>query len=283
MILRCPIACAVAAFAAAAFNAVALADPLPADQMPLGLLDACEAEAEPFSRYALPISAAVRALTDIGVFKAEEFADVRIGFCGLQRAGGPVATASCSGGIILLDEKYAGADQALVLKATLAHEMTHHFQHQDRMERFGPDYCASERYLTEKPALEAEADAFGDAVAGLISLGRAVEIVNACDDPLSIYLEAYDPVAVSGAGPAFQRIAALTSGVAAERALSGRVRFFARTAPTSGAAHVWQDTASAETRFVEGRLIRLKTSRLAALDRVGSPFRLRLSCTAAAR
>lgn len=280
MIPRRANAFAAVAFAAAALNPVALADPLAADRMPFGLLDACEAQAEPFSRYAPAIAAAVRALTEIGVFKAEEFAGVRIGFCGLRRAGGPVATASCPDGIILLDEKYAGADQAFVLKATLAHEMTHHLQHQERTARYGHGYCASARYSADKPALEKAADAFGDNVAALFTLGRPVEIFNACDDPVSIYFEADDPVAIRGDGPAFQRVPARTSATAAERALSGSVRIFARTEPVSGPAYVWQDKASAQTRFVEGRLIRLKTLRLAAADRVESPFRLRLSCAA---
>lgn len=271
---------AVAGAAAIVSAAPANAAPLTADRLPPALLADCEARALPFGRYAPAISASARALIDIGAFAAEEFQSARIGFCELQRVGGPVATASCPDGVILLDEKYAGAGQAFVLQATLAHEMTHHLQHQERTTRYGPGYCASARYSADKPALEKEADAFGDKVAALFTLGRPVEIFNACDDPVSIYFEADDPVAVRGAGPAFQRVPARASSIAAERALSRSVRIFARTDPASGPAYVWQDEASAQTRFVEGRLIRLKTFRLSAPDRVESPFRLRLSCVA---
>ncbi len=253
------------------------AEPLTADLLAPQLLADCEDKAPPFDRYAPPVAAAARSLIDIGVFAAEEFVDVRVGFCALQAAGGPVATASCGDGVILLDEKYARPDQALVLGATLAHEMKHHLQHREKKARFGAGYCEGARYAADKPSLEAEADAFGDAVGELFVSGRAVEIINACEEPVLVYLEPDDPVAVRGAAPRFQRIAAKSSAFAAERALTATVRFHARTM-AARAAFVWQDRTSPHSRIVEGRSIRLREMRLSAAGREKGPFRLRLTC-----
>jgi ribosomal protein L35 len=194
-----------------------------------------------------------------------------------------VAATSCEHGIILLDEKYAAAGQTLNLRATLAHELTHHRQHQERKARFGESYCASPRYEADKPRFEADADAVGDKVAALFLRGRGVEIVNACDAVVSIYLEADNPVAVRGAEAAFQRIPARSAALSPERALSGRFRFHARTAPDAGKIHVWENKTSAETRIIEGRTARLRSIRLSAPDRLDAPFRLRLACPGGAR
>lgn len=276
MILRRVIVAAGAALACSV--APASSGPLTADRLPPSLLADCDARAEPLGRTAPTIAEAAAALIDIGAFSQKEFQDARIGFCALRSAGGPVAATSCGDGVILLDQKYAAASQTLNLRATLAHEMTHHLQHRDRKARFGDAYCASARYLADKAALEEEADAFGDKVAELFTLGRGVEIVNACDAPVSIYLEAENPIAVRGAEAAFQRVPAKGTATSTERALSGRFRYHARTMPTAGKAHVWEDRTSPQSRIVEGRLVRLKTLRLSASDRADSPFRLRLSC-----
>jgi hypothetical protein len=268
----------ISAAALLALAPPAAAEPLTADLLPPALLADCEAKADAFGRYAPAIAGSVRALGDLGVFAAKEFEDVRIGYCPLQAAGGPVATASCADGVILLDEKYARADQALVLHSTLAHEMKHHFQHRAKKAQFGAVYCESARYAADKPALEAAADAFGEAVSELFTLGRVVEIVNACDAPVMIYLEPDDSVAIRGAAPAFQRIAPKSSAIAPERALSGIVRFHARTTAEAVPAYVWQDPTGAQARFVEGRHIRLKEMRLFAANRENGPFRLRLTC-----
>jgi hypothetical protein len=271
---------ALALAALLTFAAQASAEPLTADLLPAGLLAECDARAEPRRRYAAPVASAVRALADIGAIADTAFDDARIGFCGLRAAGGPVAAAACDTGLILLDEKYAAEGERLVLLATLAHEMKHHLQHRDAKARYGEGYCDSARYAADKPALEAEADAFGDAVAELFVRGRAVEIVNACDAPVLVYLEADDPVAIRGGAPAFQKIAAKSSAVAPERALSGVVRFHARTTMEAAPAFIWQDRTSAQTRFVEDRHIRLKEMRLSAAGRENRPFRLRLTCGA---
>lgn len=254
------------------------AEPLTTDKLPPSLLAACDARAEPFDRYAPSIAGAAAALIDIGAFAREDFDDARIGFCAMQRASGPVAATSCEDGIILLDEKFAAASQTLNLRATLAHEMTHHLQHRTGRTRDGEAYCASARYAAEKPAFEAEADAFGDKVAALFLRGRGVEIVNACEAPVAIYIEAQDPVAVRGAGAAFEPVAARGRAMSAERSLSGRFLFYARTAPAAGPAHVWQDRTGAQSRIVGGRPVRLRTMRLSAPASLDRPFRLRLSC-----
>lgn len=261
----------------------AAAEPLTADLLPPALLAGCEAKAAAFGRYAPAIAGSVRALSDLGVFAAKEFEGVRIGYCPLQAAGGPVATASCADGVILLDEKYARAEEALVLHSTLAHEMKHHFQHRAKKAQFGAGYCESARYAADKPALEAAADAFGEAVAELFVLGRSVEVVNVCAAPVLVYLEAADPVAVRGRAPAFLRIKAGAAGMAPERALSGAIRYFARTAPGARPSFVWQNQAGPHSRIVEERPIRLKDARLRAAERETGPFRLRLTCARASQ
>lgn len=282
MTMRCVIAVAGAVFGLSAPLAAA-AGPLTADKLPPSLLADCDAQAEDYGRYAPPIADAARALIDIGVFTPSAFNGARIGFCGLQRAGGPVAAAACDEGVILLDTKYAADDQALPLRTTLAHELTHHLQHREAKALHGAGYCASARYAKEKPALEQKADAFGDMVGELFLLGRGVEIVNACDKPLLVYLEADDPVAVSGEKPAFQRIPARSAAMGSERALSRRFHYFAQTAPAAGAPRAPAQGQGAQARIVEGRAIRLKQTLLLAPDQDGGPFRLRLSCAGGRR
>lgn len=257
--------------------AVARAEPLTADRLPAALLAECDARAAPIGRAEPAIAESVRALTAIGAFSAAEFDGVRFGFCPLQREGGPVGVTSCKDDIILLDEKYQSAGEALVLHATLAHEMAHVLQHRAARARAGAGYCDSAAYLAAKPALEGAADALGDGAAALLALGREVEIVNLCDAPVSIYLEADDPAARPTA-PAFVKSPPGRAVTAKDRALSGNVRFYARTAPENGPAHVWEEKSGADARFVEGRLVRLKAAQLAAADRLASPLRLRLSC-----
>lgn len=262
----------------AASTALAAAEPRPADALPPTLMTECDAAAAPIERAEPAIAASVAALTAIGAFTTEEFRGARIGFCPLRREGGPVGATSCKNDIILLDEKYRSADEALVLQATLAHEMIHVLQHRKRRAVAGDAYCDSASYVADKAALEAAADKFGDAAAALIALGRSIEIVNDCHAPVLIYLEADDSVAAARGEPRFQRIEAHASKLSPVRAASGDMRFAARTAPPSGSAHVWETPKGRDTRVVEGRLLRLRETRLAARDRLKSPFRLRLTC-----
>ena len=282
---RVTMLCAAAVLAAASAEAAGAGAtrPLTTDRLPQDLLAACDASAEPSGRYAPAIAGAAAALIDIGAATESDFEDAKIGFCSLREAGGPVAATSCEDGIVLLDEKFAAASQTLNLRATLAHELTHHRQHQERKARYGESYCASARYEADKPRFEAEADATGDKVAALFVRGRGVEIVNACDATIALYLEAENPVAARGAEAAFQRIPARSAALSPERALSGRFRFHARTAPDAGKIHVWENKTSAETRIVEGRTARLRSIRLSAPDRLDAPFRLRLACPGGAR
>jgi hypothetical protein len=249
-----------------------------ADALPPTLLAECDARAASFANLPPAIATAARALLDLGVLEPEAFSQAKIGFCGLRRAGGGVAAASCVDGVILLDETYALEDQSLPLRGTLAHEMMHHLQHRRRKAKYGDDYCASARYQAEKPALEAEAERFGDEVAELFLLGRAIEIVNACAEPVLVYVEAEEPVAIRGAPVAFLRIPPKSAALSPERALSGRVRFHARSTPASGPPWVWENQTSPHARYVEGKLVRLTEMRLAAPDPVESPFLLRLDC-----
>ncbi|MGF1544524.1 MAG: ImmA/IrrE family metallo-endopeptidase [Parvularculaceae bacterium] len=267
----------VAAFAVVATSPSAA--PLPANDLPQPLLAACDARARPFGAYDGPIADAAAALIEIGVFGAAAFRDVKIGFCGLRRAGGPVATAACASDVILLDEKYAAPGEALTLKATLAHEMKHYFQHKDRKARFGAGYCASARYDAEAPALEREADAFGHAVGELFLTGRPIDIVNDCPDAALIYLEADRPVWTAGA-PRLQRIPPRARVPSTERAASRRFKYNARTAPSRGAPREWRGAQGAHARIVDGARYYLKPI---VLENAGptDPFELTLSCDAA--
>jgi hypothetical protein len=249
--------------------------PLAADALPPALLAECDARAAAFGAYDAAIAESVAALRAIGVFKREDFAGVRIGFCALKRAGGPVAAASCASDIILLDEKYAAAREALVLNATLAHEMKHVFQHRERREEFGAAYCDSPRYAADKEAMEEEADAFGDAVGELFVVGRAVEIVNRCDVPLAVYLEADDPAKNREAPPAFEIAPARSTALSRERGLSSRFFYYAQTA---GKKSPTVNSSSPVRRFIEGRSYPLRETRLAASARATGPFRLVLTC-----
>lgn len=248
--------------------------PLTADRLRQSLLAACEAGAAPYGSYDRAIAQGAVALIGIGALSAEDFSAVRIGFCALRAAGGPVGVTACGEDVILLDDKYRNAKQSLVLSATLAHEVKHVLQHRAERAARGKAWCDSADYVEQKASLEAEADEFGDAAAALVALGRPIEITSACDKPLTVYLEADD--AVGAADPSFLRIAAKGSARAADRALSPRALYFAEAAPTpKGEARSRQ---SGNTRIVEGRLISLKAARLVAADRLETPFRLTLSC-----
>ena len=260
---------------------VALAiEAAPADALPAALLARCDAGAAPFQAYAPAISASAAALLDMGIFSREEFNGVRVGFCPLVAAGGPVAAAACASDIILLDDKYAQADQSFVLNATLAHEMKHVLQHRARRARYGEAYCSSARYAAERPRLEIEADAFGDATSMLFSQGRPIEITNACAAPLAIYVEPVDPAATVEAPPAFAIIPPQARATAPARALSSRALVYARTRPAAGPAHVFERQSSPNLRFIDGRAYRLREMRLANAGRASGPFQLRLSCPA---
>lgn len=273
MIPRFARLCAIAALS----PALAAAAPLTANELPQSLLAACEAGAEGFSRYAPPIAAAARDLVAMGVFKEPDFDGVRIGFCALRAAGGPAASANCAEDAILLDEGYAADDQLLPLIAILAHEMRHHQQHQERKAREGKAYCASAAYAAEKPALEREADVFGDAVATLFFVGRNVEIVNDCDVGVAVYVEADE--ALAPAGPArLADVAAAARKRLALKALSGEVRFYAQSLPRDGVRYVWRGPDRADLRFIGGKPYALRRANLRAAAPTEGPFRLRLSC-----
>lgn len=256
------------------------ADRLTADRLPPALLAECDARAAPFGAFDAPIARSVAALTAIGAFGADEFESVKMGFCDFARAGGPAAAASCAGDIILLDSQYAAEKQAFVLSATIAHEMKHFLQHRDARARLGADYCDSAQYRADKASMEAEADAFGDAVGRLLLLGRPAEIANECAVPLAVYLEPRDPATRESAPPVFQILAPHETARARVHALSARFLYYAETRPSAGKARVFENRSSPHRRFVEGRQVRLIETRLESAARSAGPFRLELSCGA---
>lgn len=266
---------------AAALNAApcdtarASSAPLPANRLPEAFLAACEAAAPSYGGYERAIAEGAAALIAIGALSGDDFAAARIGFCPLRAEGGPFGVTACGEDVILLDDKYRKGKDALVLSATLAHEMKHVLQHRGRRAARGRAWCDSADYASERDALEAEADAFGDGAAALVALGRPVEIASACDRPLTVYVEAEDAVAVAGAEPLFLSIPARGAAIAADRARSPGALYFAESAPPAPGAGA---RGGGQTRIVEGRLIRLRPARLAAPPRLDGRFRLTLSC-----
>lgn len=142
-------------------------EPLSANALPKELLAACDAEARAFAWTEDKITDAITTLIQRRVFSADDFNGVKLGFCELRDSGGPAATTSCADNIILFDRSYAGRNQELALVLTMAHEMKHVRQHRRAKAAYGDDYCASARYERDKPALEENADKFGDAIADL--------------------------------------------------------------------------------------------------------------------
>ena len=270
-------------FAASIFMALgslssAFATPVPANELPKEMLIACDQNAKPFGEYADAIVDAVNDLVAIGAFSADEFEGVKIGFCGLRRAGGPAATTSCAEDLILMDSGYAAHDRRLVRNATLAHEMKHVFQHRALIAKHGDGYCGSERYAADWEWMEREADTFGDGVAELFFAGRAVEIKNECSVPVSIYLEADHPMAVAGERPVFLEAPAHGAIGSPERSTSKSFKVFAATVSEANQKIIRGGSAMANKRVVGGNTYGLESVALANADRSTGPFQMTLSC-----
>ncbi len=274
-----------AAFALAFFAGMSVgihpasANAMPADEMPHHILDTCDAQARPFSTYDQNIAASVEALTDMGVFEAAEFHDVKIGFCDLRNANGPAATTSCARDIILLDSGYTRADQSLVRNATLAHEMKHVFQHRTQKAAYGDDYCDSGQYTSDKAWMEKEADAFGDGVAELFFTGRAIEIRNECMNAVSVYLEADNPISTSDEPLTFMSVPARSAMRVQERAASKFFKLYAETKSASAKKQRWGGPAMAYKRFIGGKSFGLQQVTLNSFERSAGPFYLTLDCS----
>lgn len=256
----------------------AIAAPLPADVLPQGALEVCDAEAAPFERYNPKILVAVEALAGMGVFDESDFRDVKIGFCDLRRMNGPAATTSCAHDTILMDSGYAGKNKSIVLNATLAHEMIHVFQHRAKRAAFGDGYCSSDQYAADKASMEIEADAFGDAVGALFFSGRGVEIQNDCPVAVSVYLEAERPVSTKGGFPDFIDIAPGETVSSPERSYSKVFRYHARSKPLENRAWVWGSAYDARDRIIDGEAFGVKQIALANRHASTGPFLLHLSC-----
>lgn len=274
--------------ALAASSPSATAEPteiLPADALPQTFLEACDARVRPFGLFAPPVADAAAALIGIGAFSADEFRAVAIGFCNFSAVSGPVATTACRADAILLDEKYRAADQALVLRATLAHEMMHVLQHRALRAVHGAAYCDGSLYPADRGWMEAQADAFGDAVGELFVTGRPVAIANDCAAPVSAHVELNDPAPRPPGGASGLTVFAPgeTRRLAA-RSRTSRALLYAETVTAEGPVAFWSGADAANLRFVDGRSYRLREAALAAGDRISGPFELRLVCdTGAAR
>lgn len=257
---------------------LATASRFSSNELPEDYLDACDNRAKAFGAYDRRIADAADELAAMGVFDIEEFHDVKIGFCDLRKINGPMATTSCVRDIILLDSGYDARNQSLVMKATLAHEMEHVFQHRELKAKHGEDYCFTDRYAADKAWMEEEADAFGDAVAALFFTGRPVEIRNECPVAVSVYLEADNPVSSVGGALTFMEAPPRSTIASPERAISKFFKLYAETEPYRGGVKVWRDAHMAHTRIIEGNRYGLKSLALPNAARSTGPFRMTLSC-----
>lgn len=214
----------------------------------------------------------------MGVFSASEFHGVKIGFCDFRRVNGPAGTTSCTDNTILLDSGYRRKNQGIVLKATLAHEMKHVFQHRELKAKFGDDYCSSDRYAADRDWMEKEADAFGDQIAALFITGRAVDIINECPVAVSVYLEADAPLTANSAALDFIEAPAYSIVRSPERAISKFFKLFAEAELYNDERKVWGDATMAHTRIINGNRYRLKSISLPNAQRSAGPFQMTLSC-----
>lgn len=254
------------------------AAPIPAQNLAPEVLEQCDASAEKFRSFHPAIKSSARTLIDLGAFTEAEFRNVKIGYCGLRTANGPVATTSCRNDIILLDENYRLDNQRLVMTATLAHEMKHYLQHAQQRTRYGPGYCESEHYEKDKRWMEIDADKFGDEVAALLFAGRPVEIRNRCSSPLSLYLETATPRAAIQSFFDFLEVPPLSNAVTPHRSTSKFFKVYARSENADGNRVILRDTSESETRDIGGKTYRLKNITMASKARSSGPFVLRLTC-----
>ena len=242
------------------------------------MLETCDAHAKPVGDYDKAVQSAVDGLIALGVFTEAEFADVKIGFCDLRSAGGPVATASCSESTILIDRKYAAASERLVLISTLAHEMAHQLQFQSRKFLSGESYCFSEAYGAEKQQMEAEAAALGDAVVALAFVGRPIEIDNACPSAIEVYLDGEHVSFDSANPPKVVTVPANSTVSAGASSTSKFVNVYAASNHADGRRWAWGDMGSGGERIINGERRRLTRHALVNRERASGPFVLELNC-----
>lgn len=253
-------------------------DRLPSAFLSQSVLEECDRRAKGVGHYPEAIRAAIDGLIDIGAFTDEDFHDVKIGFCSLRREKGPVATTSCAHDTILFDTNYTIADQSLPLQVTLAHEMKHYFQHRQQKAQLGNNYCASNQYVSDKSWMEEEADQFGDDLAGLLFVGRPIEIENTCDVPVQVYLDEFSVQRDVSAGGPFISAPPNTTVEASASSRSRHMKFYARAETNNNSPLVWQDRLLADTRIIEGKRVGLKDVILTNRSRTDGPFVLSLSC-----
>ena len=250
---------------------------LASDNVPQKVLDACDADAD--GDYNAPIKSAVQSLIEIGAFTDNDFDGVKIGFCSLRQFDGPVATTSCARNSILLDEKYANKSQSFVLRATLAHEMKHFLQHQKQKAAHGETYCVSAQYDADKEWMEVDADKFGDDVAGMLFVGRLIEIENTCPVTVRIYLDEGTIIPEDEQPHSFISAPPETSVSAFARSKSKFIKIFAESEHDGERQWVWQNKTTMHKRVVDGKSFGLTDYILSAKSPSAGPFLLKLSCS----
>ena len=256
----------------------AVAQVNPSDHIPSEILVDCDLRAKSYGNYHPSVMSAKTKLLDLGVFSESDFQGIKIGFCDLASVHGPVATTSCELDTILLDTKYARKNLSLVLSTTLAHEVKHYLQHQKFKAQFGNGYCVSERYKTEKPGMEVAADKFSDNVAGLLFVGRSVEIENRCDAPVVVYIESDNAIPPAPDSRAFIPIAAHSRVTVPMHSASNAFKFYAQSNLNNGRRWVWRGSKQQGKRLIKGKAYQLRKTRLSNKFRDTGPFILRLTC-----
>ena len=253
-------------------------DRVASDFISQSVLNDCDAQARPSDLYEQRVRDAVDGLIDIGAFAQDDFHDVKIGFCKLRQENGPVATTNCVNDTILMDVKYNRDGQQFAMKATLAHEMKHYFQHREQKSRLGAAYCDSQQYESDKPWMEAAADQFGDQIGELLFLRRPIEIENSCASPVPVYLDEYS-VTYNETGP-HDFISVPPNSVILAPATSGSkdIKFYAETEINGDQFRLWHDPLLADKRIIDGKRIGLKNYTLSNASRTTGPFKLSLSC-----
>jgi len=245
--------------------------PLPSSALDQGLLAECEANAAAYPNFDPSVQTAIDTLEALGVFGAQEFRNVKIGFCNLRGGNGPVATTSCADDTILLDQKYRDDSESDIILSTLAHEMKHFQHHAVQKRRFGEEYCRSAQYRRDRLWMENVAGPFGDEVAALAFVGRPIEVENECPEPVSVFV---DGVAVRRDNTETAKTFVIPPNGTKQTSVIAN----ARTIQYFASGERLALPGDGEERIIDGERRRLSHAVMATRARGAGPFVLRIDC-----
>lgn len=260
-----------AIFAGAPAHSLDGAGPLPSSALDQGLLAECEANAAAYSNFDPSVHTAIDRLEALDVFNAFEFGAVKIGFCDLRSVNGPVATTSCAEDTILLDQKYRDDSDSDILLSTLAHEMKHYQHHAAQKRQFGEQYCRSPQYRRDRIWMENVAGRFGDDVAALAFVGRPIEVVNNCPEPISVFI---DGVSVRRDTKEMAETIVIPRNATKQTSVTAN----ARTIQYFASGDRLALPGDGDERIINGERRRLSHTVMTARARGAGPFVLRIVC-----